>query len=153
MATKDLKSLLKAAEQLGVKVTGLPKPRTTFPKTKLGALADELHDVREVRLALGKIADAVKAHEDAITSHIIDTVDADVSGGVVGKRYKALVRRESIPVVEDWDKFYGFVKKTNGFDLLNKALNRAAFKERQEHGVAVAGVGSFEAKKLSVTKV
>jgi hypothetical protein len=153
MASKDLKSLIKAAAQLGIKVTGLPATRTKFPKTKLGQLADELHDVREMRLALSKITDAVKAHEDAITNHLIDTVDMDVSGGVVGKRYKVLIKRETIPVVEDWDKVYDFIKKNDSFDLLNKALNRAAFKERAEQGVAVAGVGTFEAKKISLTKV
>jgi hypothetical protein len=153
MATHDMKSLLKAAKKLGITVTGLPGLRAKFPKTKLGALADELHDVRDIRLALSKIVDAVKQQEDAITNHIIDTVDADTSGGVVGKRYKAIIVRKTIPVVENWDSVYEYIKRTDSFDMLNKALNHAAFNERRENGVTVEGIGTFEAKKLSVTKV
>lgn len=149
---EDIKALLKAASKLGVKVSGLPAVRAKLPKTKLGALADELHDVRTVRLALSKIVEAVKAEEQRITDHIIETVSID-EGGVVGKRFKAVIVRENTPVVEDWDALYAHILKKKEFDLLNKALNRAAVKERAENGKAVPGVGSFQTKKLSVTKV
>jgi hypothetical protein len=147
-----LKTALKTVGALGIKVTGLPALKNGFPKTKLGALVDSYHDIREVRLALTKVAAAVEEHEKAMLEHIIENVSAD-EGGVVGKRYKGIIKRETIPVVEDWDKFYEHIRKTRGFDLLNKALNRAAFKERFEAGKAVPGCGTFQAKKLSVTKV
>jgi hypothetical protein len=145
---------LKAAAKNGFKITltGLPPIRKTLPKSKMGALVDELHDIRDLRLALTKVADAVKAEEQRITEHIIDSVGVD-EGGVVGKAYKAIVVREQKPIVEDWDKFYAYITKHKAFDLLNKAINAGAVKERWEAKKAIAGVGSFQAKKLSVTKV
>lgn len=150
--SEDLKGAVKALKTLGITVTGLPTLRATFPKTKLGALIDTYHDVREMRLALAKLAAAVEKHEKAIVAHVVDTVSAD-EGGAVGKRYKGIVIREQVPIVDDWPALYEHIRKTKSFDLLNKALNRAAAKERLEAGKPVPGLRSMQAKKLSVTKV
>lgn len=132
----------------------------------LGACADLLHDVREERLTTNRVVEDMKKDEAAITNHIIDKLDKNDEGGAVGKRYKALVKLEDVYVVEDWDAFYAHLKKTGEFDLLNRALNQAAVKER----IAMQnrpsgkrgenwkpklppGVGRFTAKKLSLTKV
>lgn len=141
------------AEKLGIEVTGLPKVKDKLPKTKLGELADQLHDVREARLAVQAIADAIKKEEQRIIDHIIETLDADTEGGVVGKRYKAIIVREEKPVVEDWDALYNYIAETRGFDLLNRALNASAVKARYAEDIAVPGVGTFQAKKISLTKV
>jgi len=141
------------AEKLGIEVTGLPKVKDKLPKTKLGGLADQLHEVREARLAMQGIADAIKKEEQRIIDHIIETLDADTEGGVVGLRYKATVVREEKPVVEDWEAFYNYIAETGGFDLLNRALNASAVKARYAEDIAVPGVGSFQAKKISLTKV
>lgn len=153
MATMTLKESVKALKLQGVSITGLPTPRKTLPKTNLGGIADSLHDVRELRLAVDKVASALKAEETRLTDHIIDTVDTSVSSGAVGKRYKALILEDSVAVVEDWDKLYAHILKKKDFTLLNKALSRSAVKELWEDGKAVPGVGSFKGKKLSVTKV
>lgn len=152
MSAEKLKAALKAAGALGVKVSGLPVLKATFPKTKLGSLVDKYHEVRELRLALAKVVDAVERYEKQILEHIIDNVSAD-EGGAVGKRYKGIIVRDNVPVVEDWEAFYAHVHKTKSFDLLNKALNRAAAKERLEAGTVVPGMGTLQVKKLSVTKV
>jgi hypothetical protein len=152
-ANDDLKSATKAAALLGIKLTGLPALRKAFPKTKLGALVDEYHDVQNMRLAVGKIAAALQTYEKAMQEHIIERVDADAEGGAVGKRYIGTIVRETLPIVEDWDAFYAHIKKTNGFDMLNKAVNRAGVRERWEANKAIPGVGQMQAKKLSVRKV
>lgn len=152
-ANDDLKSALKGLALLGLKITGLPALRKALPKTKLGGLVDEYHDVRELRLAVGKVADALKSYESALQEHIIEHVDADAEGGAVGKNYIGTIVRETIPIVEDWDAFYAHIKKTDGFDMLNKAVNRAAVKARWENNKVVPGVDSMQAKKLSVRKL
>lgn len=152
--SKSINELLRVAKAYGLAITGLPKARTKFPKTKLGALADEYHDIREIRLVLQKITDAVKQQETAIVDHLIDCVSADdTSSGVIGKRYKAVVKRKTVPIVEDWDVFYTHLQKTQEFDLLNRALNRSAVTARLEDGITVPGTTTFEDKVLSVTKV
>lgn len=140
-------------KQHKVKVTGLPTPRKTLPKSKLGKLADELKEVQQVRLALNKLTEAVKAYEQSIVDHIIDNTDLSVSAGAVGTEYKAIVMREDLPMVEDWDKLYAHIAKKKSFHLLNKALSRSAVKEIWDDGKEVPGVGSMQIKKISLTKV
>jgi hypothetical protein len=153
MAKLTIGEAVKAAAKLDIKIAGLAPPKKTLPKTKLGGLADALKDVELQRLAVAKVADALKAEETRIREHLIETLDANTEGGAVGLRYKAVVVREDKPVVEDWDKFYEHIRKKKAFDLLNKAVNASAMKARWEDGKSVPGVGSFHAKKISLTKV
>lgn len=149
----DMKTALRRVADSGAKITGLPKLGGKLPKTKIGGLVDKYHDIRELRLAIGKVTEKLQAEENRILNHIIDNVDADHEGGAVGKRYKGVINREDVPVVEDWPKFYAYVAKSKAFDLLTKALGKAAIKERWESNKKIPGVGSMKVKKLSVTKV
>lgn len=135
-----------------------------LPKS-LGACVDLLHDTREDRLAAGRKVDDMKKDESFITNHIIDNVPKG-DAGAVGKRFKAIVVTDDVYQVEDWEAFYKHLKKTGEFDLLNRALNQAAVKERvamQDRPTGKRGenwkpklppgVKIFKAVKLSVTKV
>lgn len=150
---KTVADAVKALKKLGIAASGMTVPKAKLPKTKLGGLADTLYTVREQRLALGRLADAMKAEEQRITDHLIDTLDADTEGGAVGKHYKAIVKRDDRPVIEDYDALTAHIRETGEFDLLNRALNTAAAKARFENEVAIPGVGTFQAKKISLTKV
>lgn len=143
-----------ACGRLGIKVTGVPKRRPKLPTKKMGLLADELHALRERRLAVGKLADAMKREEQRIIDHIIENVDMDREGGVMGASYKATVLRDETFVMEDPDKFYAHVKRTGNFHYLTKALNKGALREKMEgSGKGVPGIGTFSVKKISLTKV
>lgn len=138
----------------GIKISGLPKRRASLPTKKMGVLADELHELRELRLSVSKLVDAIKREETRLTDHIIDHVDLAVERGVMGSNYKATVLREEVPIIEDTDAFYAHVKKTGAFHFLTKALNRSAIRDAMENtGKPVPGIGTFSAKKISLTKV
>lgn len=151
------------AEKKAVK---LPK----FPKS-LGACVDLYHDTREKRLAANRVTEEIKTVETAISNHIIDNLPKG-DEGAVGSRYRGTVKTETIFQVEDWDKFYGHIKKTGNFELLNRALNQAAVREhtdvlnekldlanakikdakQRKPRKMLPGVKTFTAVKLSVTK-
>lgn len=135
-----------------------------LPKS-LGACVDLYHDKREARLLEDKKVKAMKAEETFIQEHIINNVPKG-DAGAVGKRFKAVVKTEDVYQVEDWQAFYNHLKKTGEFDLLNRALNQAAVKERVDSQTRLSGkkgenwkpklppgVKTFTAVKLSVTKV
>jgi hypothetical protein len=142
-----------ACLRLGIKITGVPKRRGTLPAKKMGMLADELHALRERRLAVNKLVDAMKREETRLIDHIIDNVDIDKESGVMGAAYKATVQRETVYVAEDWDKFYAYVGRTKSFHFLNKALNKGSLSERFDSGKPVPGIGTMDVKKISLTKV
>lgn len=128
------------------------KPKFVIPK-KQGEWPDLLHKMRQERLALQKQVDELEANEKAFKEHIILTIPKSNVAGVMGQQYKIQVLSKEVPQVKDWTSFYAYVKKTSGFDLLNKALNKAAVQERWDAGKQVPGVEVFDAVTVSLTKI
>lgn len=150
------------------------KPTVKMPRLpkSLGKCVDMYHDIREKRLANNRVTDEIKAVETAICNHIIDNVPKGDTG-VVGTRFKGVVKTDDVFQVEDWDKFYAHIKKTGSFELLNRALNQAAVREhtdalnekldltnakqadpaKRKPRKMLPGVKTFRAVKLSVTKI
>lgn len=140
-------------EKLSKKTVKLPK----LPKS-LGLCVDKYYDARQARLALEKQVDELKEVETFIQEHIIKSIPKG-DGGAVGQRFKAVRVEEKRYSIEDDTAFYAFVKKTGSFDLLNRAINQKAVRERLEdakfvkkYGDKVPGTKPFTAVKLSVTK-
>lgn len=73
--------------------------------------------------------------------------------GVTGRLGRVEVNKKEIAQVIDWPKFYAYVAKRKEFDLLNKALNQSAVKERWEQKKQVPGVGKYTADVISLTGV
>ena len=145
----------------------MAKAPVKMPKLprSLGACVDLYSETREKRLAAGKEVSTIEAVEKGIKDHIINNVPKG-DAGAVGKKFQGVVYTDIVYTVEDWAKFYAHIKKTGEFDLLNRAINQAAVKERIEAQTRPAGkkgenwspklppgIGTFNAVKLSVTKV
>lgn len=128
------------------------KAPTKVPKS-YGSVADLLYTTRADRLALSKAVAALEDYEKALKNHLIENLSKDDSSGAAGKVARAQIVVEPQPVVEDWDEFYKHIKRKGEFDLLNRAVNRTAVRERWNNGKAIPGVGTFDAVKVSVTKV
>lgn len=119
----------------------------------LPKVVDMLYQTRQDRLNYDHKSAAMKVHERALREHLIDTLPKSDSTGVAGRLALAQVKIEDTATVTDWEVFYKNLKKTGQFDLLNKALNRSAVKERWNAGKEVPGVGHFDNVKISLTKV
>lgn len=135
--------------------TGPKMPK--LPKS-LGACVDLYHAARQERLRLEKVAEAQKAVETFIHEHIIANIPKG-DGGAVGKEYKAIRVDEDRYSIEDDTAFYAYVKKSGSFDLLNRAINQKAVRERlddpkfmKRFPKGVPGTKKFVNIKLSVTK-
>lgn len=128
------------------------RPPHVIPKN-FGKAADDLYETREQRLKLAKIVDAMEAHEKKLKAHFIDNLSKKESSGVAGQHARVQIVRDEEPQVQDWEETYKHIKKTGNFELLNRALNKSAVKERWKAGKEVPGVGHFPIVKVSVTKV
>lgn len=152
------------AETPAVKMPKLPK--------SLGACVDLYHETRTRRLAENKKVEEIKLQETFIANHVIDNVPKGDSGAI-GSKYKGVVKTDTIFQVDDWEKFYDWIKKNNAFEVLNRALNQAAISEHvdalnvkidaanlkaknpadRKPRKLLPGVKTFTALKLSVTKL
>lgn len=141
----------KLAKKSEPKMPKLPK--------NLGGCVDLYHKLRQERLALEKVADAKKTEEQYVYDYIVDNIPKG-DAGAVGKEYLA-IRTETPTFSIDEDKeFYAFIKKTGSFDLLNRAINQKAVRERMEdekfmkkHPKGIPGTKKFTKIGLSVRKV
>lgn len=138
------------------KASGPKMPK--LPKS-LGSCVDLYHAARQERLRLEKVAAEQQKIETFIHEHIIANIPKG-DGGAVGKEYKAIRIEENRYSIEDDSAFYDYVKKTGSFDLLNRAINQAAVRERlgdpkfmKKFPKGVPGTKKFVALKLSVTKL
>jgi len=145
--TPAVKRLAKALASLDEKLPGLPQ----------GAVADLLYDLRQigslcntVTAPLKEVVDpAIKTTEE----YLINTLEKGDASGLQGKVARVQVTTSAVPTVTDWDKLYKYIGKTKSFELLNRAVNRAAVQERWDLKKQVPGVGVFNVPKVSCTKL
>ncbi len=123
-----------------------------FPR-HIAACGDRAYELRQKRLAMQREVDAIEAEEKALKEHIINTLPKSEASGVAGKVARTSIVTKTEPQVADWEALYKHVKKTGEFDLLNRAVNKAAAKERWERGVDVPGVVGMTVVSVSLVKV
>lgn len=122
----------------------------------IGLCADEYRFVRDVRLAMAKDVEKVKAREDELYEHMINSISKSRDTGASGKIYRVqrVPDAQCIePKAEDWAATFAYIQQTGRFDLVQKRLSETAVKEMWEAGESVPGVGKIIVPKLSVTKI
>lgn len=145
------------------------KPTFKAPKT-LALAADRVYVVREERLGkergIKPVVEALKAEEAFLREYLIEKLPVGEASGIAGKLARVSINRGTVPVADDWDKIYGHIVDTviaarkkksptpyGIFALLGRSLNSEAVKEMWEAGVAIPGVGKFNTKSLSLSKL
>lgn len=123
-----------------------------FPK-ELGACADLLYKMKADRLAQSKKLEAMEKDEKELKEHIIATLPKSKASGVAGKVARVTVTNKEIPQVEDWTKFYSYVKKHNRFDLMQRRLAEKAVNDMLDEGEKVPGVRVFKTPVVGLNKV
>ena len=126
---------------------GAPMPNS------IGLCADEYHDVRDLRLAMEKEVEAVKARESEICTYIIDNLSKSSDTGAAGLRYRAQIVVKAVPKLADWNLFTAAVQKTGRFDLIQKRLSEKAVADLWAEGFAVPGVEKINVPEVSITKI
>lgn len=126
--------------------------KLVIPKN-LGAQADLYDTIREERLEIESRAEELKKQETQIKEHLIEALKKAKMTGAAGSRVRADIDKKEYPTVTDIKKLYAHIKKTGEFDLLNRAVNAKAVKERWEAKKTIPGVGKFTKSTLSITRI
>jgi hypothetical protein len=151
--------LAKAQAALAPAVKRLTKALAALEPNKLpiGASSDLLYDLRGLTSQLNSLTapfgDVTGPAVKILEEFFIKELEVGESSGVQGMHSRSQVTDSVVPVVNDWDAFYKHIAKTKSWELLNKAVNRAAVNERWENKRQVPGVGTFHAKRVSCTKL
>lgn len=125
----------------------------------IGRCADLYHDLRELRLAMEKEVEKVKARETEVQEHIINNLSKGEDTGAAGLRYRAQVVPKSKPIiltgdVNGWGLLCSWIRKNDRFDMLQKRLSDGAVMDWNEQEKRILpGTDIIDVKTLSVTKI
>lgn len=126
----------------------------------MGRCADLYHDIREMRLAMEKETEEIKARETEIQEHIIATLSTGDDTGAAGLKYRAQVVVKPKPRLltgeggDGWGIFTSWVRKNDFFNMIQKRLNETAIQEWSDAERRMPpGVERVNVKTLSITKI
>jgi hypothetical protein len=121
------------------------------PKT-LGGVADALYRTRQKRLDKALEVEALREEERALEELALQFLNrANLTSGR-GKLATVTKVPHAVPTVTDWAKLYAHIKKTNGFDLLQRRVSTSAYRERMDAKARVPGTKVEHFNKISCTK-
>lgn len=118
----------------------------------LGDCADALYTTRAERLSIKKDVAALEDYEKEIKNYIIDNLPKSNASGITGKVATATIQPKDIPIVEDWDIFGKYLKKTGFYHLLQRRLSVEAVNEILDSGKKIPGVAMFRVLEVNVRK-
>jgi hypothetical protein len=129
-------------------VTG--KVKAKLP-VKLGPAVDLLLEVQEARRKLAKVVEGLSSSEGELKEELLRRFKKQDLDGAKGKRGQCNIKRKDMPTAKDWPAVYGYIKKHDAFDLLQRRFNEEAVNARWDADEVIPGVDKFTVIKVSVT--
>ena len=130
----------------------LPAAGTPLPAS-IGLCADEYARVRQLRLAMEKEVEGVKARESEIREHIIANLSKSDDTGAAGKHYRAQIIVQVKPKLADWAALCKVIQETGRFDLIQKRLGEKAVEDLWADGFDIPGVECMNIPTVSIAKI
>jgi hypothetical protein len=134
-----------------VLIGGKARKKTAAPKL-VATAADNLYILRALRLAVQKVVDEIAAEEGVQREYLIENLPKSKLSGAIGRLACAKIELKTKPRVEDWPKFYAYIKKNNRFDLLQKRVSETAIQEMWDDKKVVPGTDKYQVATVSCTK-
>ena len=121
--------------------------------TSIGGIADHLFDLREQKRELeakvAKIEAEYKEHEE----RLFERLEKEGTDAARGKRASVSVSMGTVATVDDWAEVEKYVKRTGNFQLFQRRISDASYRELLELKGAVPGITPFTKKRLNVRAV
>lgn len=127
--------------------------QTPISAEQLGVIADRYNEKRKERLAADKVANKLKEEENYWKSTLVHEMRDQSLSTIGGQTASVELKSDDVPHVEDWQKFYDYIRENGAFELLERRPAAVAIKERWEAGELIPGVTQFPVYKLGLHQV
>jgi hypothetical protein len=119
----------------------------------LGPQIDALFDLREKKREHEAAAREIEEIIEAKSIVIMAELNAQGLDKATGHKARIGISVSVVPQVEDWDKFYAFIRRNNAFELLERRPSAGAFREHAaaRRDKTVPGAVPYVKRKLSLT--
>lgn len=127
---------------------GAPVPKS------IGRCADLYAQVRDLRRAMDKEVEAVKARETELREHIINSLSKSDDTGAAGLLYRAQITIDDVVRVKDWSTVWRWAKDNDRPDIYQKRLSEKAVTDWiAQNGKAIPGTEVVHVPNVSITKI
>lgn len=107
-------------------------------------------EIRAEKADLEAKRKALDEEDELLKLEILRQMDEQGSTRVATDSGTAIKTKTILPVVDDWDALYEYVKANDAFHLLQRRVSSPAFREILENGEVLPGVHAFEKSDISL---
>lgn len=115
-----------------------------------GNMIDTLHTLREERRLLEKKIEEINKEYSIIEGELLKQMKAEGLEMAKGKFASASLQEVVKPQIEDWDKFYAYIKRNDYFHLLERRPSVTGCRELFETKGKIPGVLPITLQKVSL---
>lgn len=119
------------------------------PKS-LGQIIDRMKVVRDERRLIGARDKVLVEEFDQLEAQLITRMKAEGMESTSSPLATATKTVNEIPVVEDWDAFYAYMRDSDSLHLLQRRAAIGAMTELKNASVAIPGVRWIEKEEISL---
>lgn len=118
----------------------------------LGPLIDEMFELREKKRALEAEISKLEAVYTENETLLMERLATEKTDKAAGKKASVSITTGIVADVENWTDVEAFIKKTGNFQLFQRRISDAAYRELLESlkGKPVPGIKSFTKKRVNL---
>lgn len=118
--------------------------------TTLGGIIDRLKVLRDERRLIAARDKVLVEEADGLEAQLIARLKAEGTEMGSSKTATATLSVTPVPVVEDWDAYYAYMRENDSLHLLQRRPAVGAMNELKDAGVDVPGVRWIDKEAISL---
>lgn len=118
--------------------------------TPLGEIIDRMMVVRDERRLIAARDKVLVAEYTGLEEQLIARLKAEKSEMSSSALATASMSTTPIPMVEDWDKYYAYMRESDSLHLLQRRPAVGAMNELKDAGVEIPGVRWIDKESISL---
>lgn len=150
MKTKEIK----AGDFVPLKAEDIPEttePILDVDKMSLGVTIDRLKILRDMKAEINKKFTEIQEEFDLLSETLIYNMKLQDLEKASGEKATASIKTVAYPRIEKWETFLSWAVKNKRYDMIQRRVNEAPFREMLEIKNQVPpGLNQFNKTKLSL---
>ena len=107
-------------------------------------------EYKKLKAAEKKFSDQKKVVEELKANMLLEMENIGTSTYNGNKGVVSIAQYE-VPVVDDWEQVYEYIHKNEAYDLLQRRITSAAWRDRIDEGETIKGIQPMTQNRLRIT--
>lgn len=140
----------KTATRSRTKAKAVEEVAEALAPRPLGKIIDAMYELREKRRVLEAESAKLEAEYKEQEELLMQRMEAEGTDKATGKKAGASITSGIVANVTDWEAVEKFIKRTGNFQLFQRRVSDAAYRELMESKGAVPGMEPFVKKRVNL---